>query len=237
LFDFIKDILNIRSRKLPANASRPLSELRFVVVDTELTGLDTKRDSIVSIGAVRMRGGVIDLGDTFYQLVNPEKPLSASSVVIHEITPSEVAEKPPIDTVLTEFLEFAADDILVGHFISIDLAFLNREKKRMFDHELDNAAIDTLSIYEWISKRAKPGVCVHAPIKGYRLYDIAKCFDVPLNVAHNAIADAYMTAQLLQRFLPILKETGVRTLEDLLGIGSPFKGTERFGADGELSNL
>ena len=43
----------------------------IVVVDTELTGLDEKKDSIVSIGAVRMTGGRIELGDMFYRLVSP----------------------------------------------------------------------------------------------------------------------------------------------------------------------
>ena len=61
----------------------PITEARYVVVDTELTGLDENRDSIVSIGAVRMTGGRIELGDSFYRLASPRTELSAASVVIH----------------------------------------------------------------------------------------------------------------------------------------------------------
>ena len=53
-------------------------ECPYVVVDTELTGLDEKKDSIVSIGAVRMTGGRIELGDMFYRLVSPRTQLTAA---------------------------------------------------------------------------------------------------------------------------------------------------------------
>jgi DNA polymerase III subunit epsilon len=237
MFRRLRHIGNLIRNKRVADPTRPFTGARFVVMDTELTGLDEKRDSIVSIGAVRMTGGVIDLGDTFYQLVNPETALSASSVVIHEITPSEVAAKPPIDAVLAEYLAFASDDILIGHFVSLDLAFLNREMRRVFKHELRNPVLDTLSIYEWLSRRLKPHAHFKATPPGYRLYDIAKCFDIPMNVAHNAIADAYTTAQLFQRFLPLLTEVGINTLDELIRIGTPFQGNQRFGVSGEFSNF
>ena len=93
-----------KDRKLKIDKRTPVTEASYVVVDTELTGLDEKRDSIVSIGAVRMTGARIELGDTFYRLVSPRTELGSDSVVIHEITPSEVAEQPSIETVLDELL-------------------------------------------------------------------------------------------------------------------------------------
>jgi len=215
----------------------PFMGVRFVVVDTELTGLDEKADSIVSIGAVRMTGGIIDIGDAFYQLINPETMLSASSVVIHEIMPSEVAAKPPIEAVLAEFLEFAGDNILLGHFISIDLAFLNREMKRIFNHEIRNSVLDTFSIYAWLSKRLKTRDCFATAPSGYRLYDIVKCFGIPVNGVHNAIADAYTTAQLMQRFFPLLTEVGIHNMGELLKIGKPFNGGEQVRLTGEFGNF
>lgn len=215
----------------------PIAEVRFVVVDTELTGLDEKKDSIVSIGAVRMTGGRIDLGDTFYRLVNPRTELKADSVVIHEITPSDVAAQPRIDRVLADFLDYCGDDVLAGHFIAIDLAFLNREMRRTHGSALENAAIDTFSIYEWLSKRGRSRDCLATPLAGYRLYDLAKCFDIPVNGAHNAIMDAFATAQLLQRFIPLLAGAGVPDTGELLKIGTPFEGGDRFGLTGEFGNF
>jgi len=184
-----------------------------------------------------MRGGVIDLGNTFYRLVSPRTELKASSVVIHEITPSEVAEEPSIDSVIIEFLDFCGDAVLVGHFVDIDLGFLNRELKRIRGKKLANPAIDTMSIYEWLRKRNKSGSCTATLFSGYRLYDIVKCYGIQVNGAHNALMDAFTTAQLLQRFLPLLKEAGAKDISDLLTIGIPFKGGDRFGLLGEFGNF
>ncbi len=225
-------------RETPAIDRRtPIAGARYVVLDTELTGLDENRDSIVSVGAVRMTGGRIELGDTFYRLASPRTELSAASVVIHEITPSEAAASPAIDEVLAEFLAFCGEDILVGHFIGLDLAFINREPKRMRRPAIGNPAVDTFSVYEWLRKRDRTRECFATPLAGHRLYDIGKCFGVPVNGAHNAIMDAFATAQLFQRFIPMLAGGGARDIDDLLRLGIPFEGGDRFGLTGEFSNF
>ena len=219
------------------NMKTPVLEASYVVLDTELTGLDDKKDSIVSIGAVRMTGASISLGETFYRVVSPRTKLSAASVMIHEITPSEVESKPCIDTCFDEFLEFCGEAVFVGHFISIDLSFLNRDMKRIRGTEIPNPALDTFSIYEWLRKRNKVRDCLATPLAGYRLYDIVKYFDIAVNGAHNAVMDAFTTAQLLQRFLPLLAEAGVHDLGDLLRVGKPFQGGDNFSLTNEFGNF
>ncbi len=219
------------------SAKTPITDVRYVVVDTELTGLDEKKDSIVSIGAVRMIGGRIELKDMFYRLVSPRTKLTADSVVIHEITPSDVAAQPAIETALAEFLDYAADDVLVGHFISIDLSFFNREMKRLYGREIGNAAIDTFTLDEWLRKRLKSHVCLSKALSGYRLYDIANNIGIPVNCSHNAIADAFTTAQVLQRFIPLLIEAGVHDIGELLRRGRPFEGGDRFRITGDFGNF
>ncbi len=230
-------IFERKENKKKIDQRTPISEVPYVVVDTELTGLDERKDSIVSVGAVRMTGSRIELGDTFYRLVSPRTELSAASVVIHEITPSDVKSGPDIASVLAELLEFCGDAVLVGHFIAIDLAFLNRELKRTQGTRIENPVLDTFSIYEWLRKRDRARNCPATRISGFRLYDIVKCFDIPVNGAHNAVMDAYITAQLLQRFLPLLSEGGVENIGDLLALGIPFEGGDRFGLSGEFSNF
>ena len=215
----------------------PITDVPYVVVDTELTGLDEKKDSIVSVGAVRMRGGKIGLGDTFYRLASPKTELSKQSVVIHEIMPSDVIEKPAIDAVLRELLGYCGNDVLVGHFISIDLGFINREMKRIYGAGIRNAALDTFSIHEWLRKRGVTSDCPEMPPARFRLFDIAKCYGIPVNGAHNALMDAYTTAQLFQRFLPLLVGAGAKDIGDLLKIGIPFKGGDRLSLSGEFSNF
>jgi DNA polymerase III subunit epsilon len=215
----------------------PITEVPYVVVDTELTGLDERKDSIVSIGAVCMTGGRIELGNMFYRLVSPRTALTAQSVVIHEITPSDVMAEPGIESVFDEFLEFCGAAVLVGHFISIDLNFLNREMMRIRGTEISNPALDTFSIYEWLRKRNLPHACFETRPDGYQLFDIAKCFGIPVNRAHNAINDAFATAQLFQRFFPLLDEAGVSDIKDLLRRGAPFQGGDSFKLTNEFVNF
>jgi len=228
-----------RGRRRPAEVDEhaSISEARYVVIDTELTGLDEKKDSILSFGAVRMTGGRIELNETLYRLVSPETQLSAASIVVHEITPSEVAEKPGIKTVLNEFRDFCGNDVLVGHFLSIDLGFLDQEVKRLHGTPLRNPVLDTFSMHEWLRLRLKDHPYFLPPAQHYRLYDIAKSFGVPVNGAHNALMDAYMAAQIFQRMIPMFQKAGVGELGDLLRIGIPFEGGESAKLADEHLNL
>jgi len=198
----------------------PLQETSYVVLDTELTGLKLKKDSIVSLGAIKMKGGRIQIGDTFYRLVDPRTKLTGSSVVIHGITPSEAAECPDIDTLLPEFLDFCKGSILVGHFISIDMDFINAEMKRLFGHPLGNPALDTARIYCWMNQSDSDAYACAGGMSGdLALSVLARKYGIEVSDAHNALGDAFVTAQLFQRFLSLLPRYNIRTLGDLLGIG------------------
>lgn len=220
-----------------SDAGKPLAEADYVVVDTELTGLDEKKDAIVSVGALRMKGGAIEVGETFYRLVNPAAELTAASVVIHEITPSEVVRKPAIDTVLTEFVQFLRGGIIVGHFVSIDLSFINRELRRISGCSLGSPALDTHVLYEWLSRRPVAHKAFATPLKNRTLYEVARRFDIPVSGAHNALMDAFLTAQVFQRFIPLLIESGIRTVGEVLNIGNPSKGGDAYRAGRETCNL
>ena len=199
-----------------------LHEANFVVFDTELTGLKVKKDSVVSIGAVKMRGERILLGEMFYGQVDPRTALTARSVIIHGITPTEAAASPGIDTLLPQFLEFCDDAIMVGHVVSIDLQFLNWEAKELNGKPLSNQVVDTYKLYEWIKGRKEDRCAYHggSPEPG-DLFSIAAKYHIPVQNAHNALSDAFITAQLLQRMLGELPQWGIRTVDDLLRIGRP----------------
>ncbi len=199
-----------------------LEDARFVVFDTELTGLKLRKDSIVSIGAVRMAGSRIYLGDYFYRLIRPECDLTAKSVLIHEITPEEVSACPDIDTLLPEFIEFCRDSVLVGHFVSVDVGFVNKELKRMYGRTLQCPAVDTQRIYRWLLQ-CRENVCAQheEKIVDLDLKSLSARYRIPVSKAHNALDDAYVTAQLFQRFLAELPEAGIRTVGDLIRIGKP----------------
>jgi DNA polymerase III epsilon subunit-like protein len=125
----------------------PIEAARYVVMDTELTGLDVRKDSIVSVGAVIMKGGRILLGETFYEMVSPETAMRSASIVIHGITPSDVADKPSIDVVIEDLVKFCEGAVVVGHFVSLDLGFLNKEMKRLHNAKFPQPVVDTLQMH------------------------------------------------------------------------------------------
>ena len=220
------------------NKEMLIENAEYVVVDTELTGLNEKKDSIVSIGAVKMNGGRIDLSNSFYRLLNPETHLTAESVIIHEITPDEVVEKPDIRTVLAEFLRFCDDDIIVGFCVNIDMEFLNREAKRITGHSIQNPVIDIFPLFEWVknNRTARGGEEINIPLH-YKLYDIANYYSIEVNGAHNAMIDAFITAQIFQRFIPILLEAGIRSVGDVFRLSTKLKGGDSFAVNRGMSNF
>ena len=217
----IKRLLGLGEGRSPSPET-PIDEAGFVVFDTELTGLDPRRDSIVSVGALRMTGGRIDVGRPFYRVVMPRTELTGKSIVVHGITPGETEGCPDMKALLPEFLEFCGDRILVGHFVSLDMGFVDSEMKRTMGRTLPNHAVDTISLYRTI-RHSDSDRCAFYDDRSEDtgLLSLAERYGINREEAHNALGDAYMTAQLFQRFLSILQGRGIRTAGDLLRAGKP----------------
>jgi DNA polymerase-3 subunit epsilon len=193
----------------PADRDRPLEALPCVVFDTETTGLEPEGgDRIVSIAAVRVRGGVVRRGETFDALVNPERPIPPSSVRFHGITDEMVIAAPPLDVVVPAFLRFADHAVLVGHQVWFDLRFLTvaAARLRVSPPTRDHAVLDTLLLSE----------VVHGPLEGHGLDVVARRLGVDVRGRHSALGDALTTAEIFARLLPLLARRGIRTLGEAL---------------------
>ncbi|MCS7164134.1 MAG: 3'-5' exonuclease, partial [Thermodesulfovibrio sp.] len=86
-----------------------LKKKEFVVLDTELTGLSERNDSIISIGAIIMKERSILIGDIFYRVLNPHCKPKDETVLIHRLTSTELEKSPDIKLILKEFLDFLKD--------------------------------------------------------------------------------------------------------------------------------
>lgn len=205
------------------NLKGSLTQTQYVVIDTELTGLDTKKDSILSIGALTMTGSIIMLGNYFYRIIDPLSCVNPETVVIHGITPSEASSCPTIDRILPEFIDYCRNKVIVGHCVSIDLEFINKEMKRLYGFGLTNPVVDTLKLYWWYKKRrlGYDAFFDDVGLTTSSLFEIARELGVPVQDIHTAISDAYITAQIFQRHLHFLMRKGVNTLSELIRIGRP----------------
>lgn len=130
-----------------------VAEVEFVVIDTELTGLRPRTDSVLSVGAIHMTGTRIELGQSFYRVVRPRGEVPGTSVVIHGITPTEADAAPSFEVLLPEFLAFCEGRVIVGYCVNIDMVFLNGEFRRLGRRRLRNPVIDTLKLYTWIRRK------------------------------------------------------------------------------------
>ncbi len=201
----------------------PLDECEFTVLDTELTGMDHRRDEIVSIGAVRIRGMAIQPGANWYAVVRPSC-LPKTCTLIHRITPSEVEDAPELSDVLPEFADYLGQSLIVGHHVGMDAAFLNRACKRILGGPMANPCLDTMrlaQVYEeerWVSYYDRYNLRV-----SYNLTDLAVQYGLPSFPAHNALSDAMQTAYLFLFLVRKLRSGYVHTLKDLYDMGRSWR--------------
>jgi DNA polymerase-3 subunit epsilon len=185
--------------------------VRFVVVDCETTGLDPRRDRIVSIGAVAVQEEQIVLGDCFEVLLRVTHNTAAT--LVHGITRAEARFGMQERDALLAFLAYLGDGVIVGHHIAHDLAMLNAACRRQFDLELQNRHLDTLGLTLHLERDGAFGH--EAPLEGTSLDALCTRFRIVPYDRHTAPGDAFLTAQILLRLLRYAERQGRRHLAAL----------------------
>jgi DNA polymerase-3 subunit epsilon len=181
---------------------RLLSELSFTVFDTETTGLNpSEGDQIIQIGATRIVNSKLLKQESFEQLINPGRLIPPAGIPIHGITQDMVRGKPDISQVLPAFYAFAQDTVLVAHNAAFDMKFLQLQERHtglVFNHPV----LDTLLL----------SAVAHPNQESHSLEAIAERFNITVLGRHTALGDAYVTAEVWLRLLPLLQAMGITTL-------------------------
>ncbi len=204
--------------------SLPISHYEFVVLDTELTGLNCRKDEIVSIGAVKIRDMRIRLGETFHTYVRPRCGMPKDSTLIHRITPQSLEHAPRIEEVFEEVVRFINNCLIVGHYIGLDMGFINRAAKELLGGRLQNPCIDTLrlaQVYQetlWENYYDQFNYSV-----SYGLNDLAAQHGLPRFPAHDALQDAIQAAYLFIFLVKKLKQGKLNTLKELYMAGRSWR--------------
>lgn len=173
----------------------------FVVFDIETTGLSRERDKITEIGAVKVSGGHIV--DRFSTFVNPQVPISAEITKLTGIDDAMVADAPPIDVILPQFLAFVGDSVLVAHNASFDVGFIRKNGERLGLAPVENTVVDTVEL----AKSLLPH------LSKYKLDVVCEAMGVDLKGHHRAVNDAEATAKVFVKFLEMLAEKDVLDLD------------------------
>ena len=187
---------------------QPLTNTRWVVVDTETSGLNPRRDSLISIGACQVTGNLLDLGRSFYTLIRQSQVSSTENVLIHGIGHAEQVSGTDYLTGLTTYLEFCRRDVLVAYHAAFDEAMLRTAMQRHLSLRFRPVWIDVAKLAD-----------VLFPVEGrhFRMLDewLAH-FSIEHPARHHALADAFCTAQLLLVLLAKAQERGLQTLRRLI---------------------
>lgn len=197
-----------------ADRRRPLEEVRFVVLDTETTGLDPSRDRVLEVAAVPVRNSTIAVAECLDLRVR-QHLTSAGGVDVHEITPGEAAKGLPEDEVARRLLPLLAGAVLIGHHVAFDVVALDRLVRRGLGFPLLNRSCDTVEL----ALRADGRLHEREGVPRGELSLDALCGRYGVEVAgrHTALGDAFATALLFLKLLARLRARKVRTLGDLLG--------------------
>ena len=175
----------------------------YVVFDIETTGLSKEKEMITEIGAVKVADGKII--DRFSTFVNPQRPISAEITKLTGITDDMVKDAPTIENVLPEFLKFCEDTVLVAHNASFDTGFIRIVAERAGLGELHHTIVDTLEL----ARALLPELNKH------KLDIVCEHLGVTLNGHHRAVNDAEATAEVFIKFLDMLAEKKIFTLDEI----------------------
>ena len=176
---------------------------RWVVLDTETTGLNLKRDHVISIAAVAIHlvpdlsQARIDLGDTFGAVLHQEQPTARKdNILIHHIGIAAQTEgKNPRD-VLESFATWVGQSPLWAYHAPFDKAMLANAYKRVQLEPLANPWVDIQPLANWAARQTHM----------LGLDECMSIFDLSCIERHQAASDTFLTAELLLKLMPRLRE-------------------------------
>jgi DNA polymerase-3 subunit epsilon len=169
----------------------------FVALDLETTGLDPRRDEILSIGLVVLRGDRIDLGTAQHLRVAPAQAIPERSAVLHGITDDAAAQGRPLADVLPRVLSALSGHVLLGHHVATERGFLDAACRRLYGMGLVVPLADTeVLVRRWMTRRQQV-----LAADDLRLHALRERYGLPRYRAHDALIDALATAELFCAFV------------------------------------
>ncbi len=184
-----------------AYAEHSLRRQRWVVVDTETTGLNLNRDCVLSIGAVVIEDGAVDLGDCFERTLHYTHRKTQPSVLIHGLSPTVLANGSEPKEALLDFIEFVGDSPLLAFHAWFDQHMLAKAFKEHLGYKLGHPWLDVAEI--------APMLFPDQVGRLAGLDDWAAHFGLHAEERHHASADALVTAELCMILFSHARRQGI----------------------------
>lgn len=176
----------------PIDKQSLASQVDFLVLDFETTGLDAKKHHIVSAGWVKISQSKIHLNTAQYLLV--KSPASVGqSAVIHGLHNNQVQQGIELAELLALLLQELKTSVLVSHHSPLELSFLKQSCQNCFGRSPAFKAVDTLKL-ELYKMQLKGGPVAQNSLS---LPACLSRYQLPEVTEHHALSDAFACAQLL----------------------------------------
>jgi DNA polymerase-3 subunit epsilon len=201
-------LVGLGRRRRSARRAVRLSEMEFVAIDLETTGLDPRRDRIVAMAAIPFGRGRPQPGAGFTRVVNPGQPIPPAAQAIHGIGDADVQDAPRVAVALPEFLTRCRDRVIVAHAADLDLAIINRAARAAGLNHLAEPALDI-------------GLLANALFPSWwdlSLEGLGRLLEVETIGRHTAEGDALTAGAIFVRMLPFLAQRGILTLGGALRV-------------------
>lgn len=176
---------------LPAvNLNSVHKHSRYVVVDVETSGLNMKKDRLISIGAVALVDGRMNFNDAFQVVLRQDQVSTHENILIHGIGGSAQSEGVAPAEALLSFLTYIGKSPLVAYHAFFDQAMIDKAMDEYLGMKLGQTWIDLAWILpDFFSFQKDARVALDDWLQLFGIENIAR---------HNAVSDAYATAKLLQ---------------------------------------
>jgi DNA polymerase-3 subunit epsilon len=199
MFDWIKNI----TKESPPFWKNYLSKFdkkpskRFVVLSTETTGLNPKKDLILSIGAIGIENDSIHVGDSYEVIISQKETISKedsqNEFLIH------TQQKKVTETrAIQNFIKYLGNAVLVGHRVNFDIEMINESLEKLGCGRLKNEALDIEVMYKKLHDIND---------KNFTLEDLGTLFKIPKAERVSTADDAYTIALL---FLKLKSRLGIK---------------------------
>ena len=174
----------------------------FVAFDLETTGLSSKHDRIIEIGAVLMKGN--EELDRFQTFVAPHRALEPKIIELTGITDSMLVGAPEIEEVLPKFLKFVGNRLLVAHNADFDTGFIRAACKRQ-NIPYPFTSADTLILAQNLMPQ----------LSKFKLDIVSNALNLPDFNHHRAADDAVTCGRIYGKFVEMLLERQVDTIQKI----------------------
>jgi DNA polymerase-3 subunit epsilon len=178
-----------RSRLPVPDLDVPWRAVEYCVVDVETTGLDLRRDTMISFGSVLVRSGRLHWNTRQSLEIKPSRAISVEAMTVHGVRRQDLDSAPPIHEVAATIVAQLEDRVMVAHAAWVERAFL-RDALRAAGRRWRPAVVDTAALLR--ATGVVPGGTGYEPDVEACAEGLGLCVHTP----HHALGDAVTTAEV-----------------------------------------